>query len=148
MLRTAGAGIVAAYATQALAAAAAIAAGWRAWRARDARPLPRMALTVCLSLFITPYGFTSDMVALSIALAVVVAARGWRLTPIDAAIWLWPAYCPFVTLKTGLLLTPAAVLVVAVQAWRLTVTADAPPRSPSAAGSPSTAACETSRSAR
>jgi hypothetical protein len=125
MLRTAEAGIAAAYAGQAAAALAAGVMGWMVWRKPTSRPLPRVALTVCLSLFATPYGFTSDMVAMTIALAIVVAGRGWRLTPLDAAIWLWPAYCPLVTLKTGLLLTPVAVLIVAVMAWRQTYDAEA-----------------------
>jgi hypothetical protein len=117
MLRTMGAGLAPAYAGQIFVALGAAALGYWAWR-RPA-PLPqRVALSVCLSLLIMPYGFTSDMVAVSIALALLIAADAWRLTPLDVAIWLWPAYCPLVTLKTGWLLTPLVTICVAVRAWR------------------------------
>jgi hypothetical protein len=115
MLRTMGAGIAPAYAGQAIVALGAAGVAYWAWR----RPAPvprRVALSVCLSLLMAPYGFTSDMVAVSIALALLVAEGGWRLTPLDVAIWLWPSYCPLVTLKTGWLLTPLIIICVALRA--------------------------------
>jgi hypothetical protein len=127
MLRTMGAGIAPAYAGQAIVALAAAGVAWWVWR----RPAPvqrRVALSVCLSLLMAPYGFTSDMVAVSLALALLVAESGWRLTPLDVAIWLWPAYCPFVTLKTGWLLTPLVIVCVAVRAgWGINGTRGSDP---------------------
>jgi hypothetical protein len=117
MLRTMGAGIAPAYAGQIFMALAAAGLGYWVWR-RPAPALPRVALSVCLSLLIMPYGFTSDMVAFSIALALLIAEADWRLTPLDVAIWLWPAYCPLMTLKTGWLLTPLVIICVAARAWR------------------------------
>ncbi len=76
-----------------------------------------MALTVCLSLLATPYGFTYDMVAYSLALTMLAEARGWRIDPLDALAWLWPALCPVVVMRTGLLLTPLVVTMVSGRIW-------------------------------
>lgn len=118
MARTLGTGMPAAYALQGIAAALAAVLAYRAWRLPGADPLARMAVTVCLSLFVTPYGYTSDMVAYSIAVASVVARDGWRPRPVDALLWLWPGFCSVVTATTGFLLTPVAVAIAATMAWR------------------------------
>lgn len=118
MARTLGTGMPAAYALQGLAAVVAAILAYRAWRRPEADPLARMAVTACLSLLVTPYGYTSDMVAYSVAVAVVVARNGWRPRPIDVLLWLWPGFCPVVTTTTGLLLTPMAIATAATMAWR------------------------------
>ncbi len=118
MARTLGTGMPAAYALQGIATAAAVVLAFRAWRRPGADPLARMAVTVCLSLFVTPYGYTSDMVAYSVAVASVVARNGWRVRPTDVLLWLWPGFCPVVTATTGFLLTPVALATVAAMAWR------------------------------
>ncbi len=118
MARTIGSGLPAAYAVQDAAALGAVVLVYRAWRMPRADPFARMAATVCLSLIITPYGYTSDMVAYSIAVAAIVAGNGWRLRLIDGLLWLWPAICSIVTIKTGLLLTPIIVAIAAALAWR------------------------------
>ncbi|WP_297442586.1 hypothetical protein [Acidocella sp.] len=69
-----------------------------------------------LSLLATPYGDTYDMVAGSAMLALLAERRGWRIGLIDVAFWLWPVFCPTVSLLTGVLFTP---LVVALAAWRV-----------------------------
>jgi hypothetical protein len=76
----------------------------------------KVALTVLLSLLATPYGYTDDMVAGSAMLALLAERRGWRIGLIDVAFWLWPVFCPTVSLLTGVLFTP---LVVALAAWRV-----------------------------
>lgn len=76
----------------------------------------KVALTVLLSLLATPYGYTDDMVAGSVMLAVLAERRGWRIGLADVAFWLWPALCPTVSLLSGVLFTP---LVVALAAWRV-----------------------------
>ena len=117
MARTMGTGMPAAYALQGVATLAAMTLAYRAWRLPGADPLARMAVTVCLSLVVVPYGYTSDMVAYSVAVAVVVAGNGWRLRLVDGLLWLWPGYCPIVTATTGLLLTPVAIAVATALAW-------------------------------
>ena len=118
MARTMGTGMPAAYALQAIATPIAVILVYRAWRLPGADPLARMAVTVCLSLLVIPYGYTSDMVAYSIAVAVVLANNGWRLRPLDVLLWLWPGFCPLATKTTGVLLTPVVVAIVATLAWR------------------------------
>jgi len=69
----------------------------------------RMAVTVLLSLLATPYGYTDDMVGYSVALAACAARRGWRIDVFDAFCFLWPALCPVVYMRWGVLLTPVVV---------------------------------------
>ena len=118
MLRTFGTGIAAADVAQAVAALCAMALTYRAWRLPGAEPLARMGATVCLSLFVTPYGYTCDMVAYSIAVAVVFAANRWRLGLLDILLWTWPFFCTVVTIRSGLLLTPLFTAVAAARCWR------------------------------
>lgn len=118
MSRTLGAGVAVAGVAQIAAAFVAAILVYRAWRLPDAEPLARMGATVCLSLFITPYGYTSDMVAYSIAVAVVFAANRWRLGLLDILLWTWPFFCTVVTMRSGLLLTPFFVALAAARCWR------------------------------
>jgi hypothetical protein len=72
-----------------------------------------------LSLLATPYGYTDDMVGYSVALAACAARRGWRIDVLDAMLFLWPAFCPIVFMRTGVLLTPVVVAVAGLRVfWR------------------------------
>jgi alpha-1,2-mannosyltransferase len=115
MFRTIGFSIVTAYAIQMIVAIVALILAYRAWKIPDADPLARMAFIVCLSLMATPYGYTSDMVAYSIAVAVIVYRNHWRLRLIHVFLWLWPACCVIVTNYYGFLFTPLIVGAAAVQ---------------------------------
>jgi hypothetical protein len=128
MLRSCGAGVGLARAAQALAALAAVLFTWRLWRRAEIGGLDRMAGAVLLSLLVTPYGYVDDMVAYSIALAALAQARGWRVDLADVLFFLWPAVCPVVFARTGLLLTP---LVVAAAAARTLLRARLWPRAAS-----------------
>ena len=118
MAHTLGAGFPAAYALQGLAATTAAVLVYKAWRRFDAEPLARMAATACLSLLVTPYGYTFDMVAYSIAVTAIVANNGWRIRLLEGLLWLWPGYCPMVSKATGIVLTPVCVAITAALAWR------------------------------
>jgi hypothetical protein len=117
MLRSFGAGLAGAYAGQAAAAALAAALTWRLWRRGDADPLRRMAVTVFLALLATPYGYTDDMVAWSVALAALAWRRGWRIGLLDVLFWLWPAIGPEVFNRTGLLFTPLVTIAAVARTW-------------------------------
>jgi hypothetical protein len=118
-LRVLGAGVGAAYEVQALVAACGAAAVWWVWRRGWGDLTSRMALTVLLSLLATPYGYTDDMVGYSVALAACAARRGWRIDVLDAMLFLWPAFCPIVFMRTGVLLTPVVVAVAGLRVfWR------------------------------
>jgi len=110
MLRNFGAGLGVSYAGQGFATLAAACAAWLVWRDARFSRLECMALTAFLSLLATPYGYTDDMVAWSVAVAALAQVRGWRISLLDALFWLWPALCPVVVMKTGFLLTPLVVL--------------------------------------
>ena len=118
MARTLGFGMPEAYTLQGLSAVVAVIMVYRAWRLPKADPLARMAVTVCLSLLIVPYGYTCDMVAYSIAIAVVVANNGWRSRLIDGLLWLWPGYCQIVDPGQGMVLNPAFITITAAMAWQ------------------------------
>jgi alpha-1,2-mannosyltransferase len=116
MLRSFGLGLPVAYAVQIVSAFSAASLSWRLWRT-EGDAMRRVALTVCLSLLVTPYGFTYDMTAYSAVLVMLVAQRGWRIGVSDAFFWLWPGLCPIVVMKTGLLLTPLVITMAVVRIW-------------------------------
>ena len=116
MLRSFGLGLSVAYTVQIVSALIAAGLTWRLWRT-EGDATRRVALTVCLSLLVTPYGFTYDMTAYSAVLAMLAAQRGWRIGVSDAFFWLWPGLCPVVVMKTGLLLTPLVVTMAVVRIW-------------------------------
>jgi hypothetical protein len=118
MLRTMGVGIAASYAVHAVFAIAALVLVYRAWRLPRAQPTARMCVTVSLSLMVMPYGYTSDMVAYSMGVAFIVANNRWRLRPIDALLWLFPVYCSFFSIGSGILFTPVALAILAWQGWK------------------------------
>ncbi len=118
MLRSLGGSVPIAYAAQGVAAAGAIALAWRVWRYPVVDPYNRAALTLLLSLYLTPYGYSSDMVGYTLALVVLAARRGWRVSLLDGVLWLWPGFIVLSTALTGVLLTPLVVGVAAFRAWR------------------------------
>jgi hypothetical protein len=118
MMRNFGAGNTISYAAQLAAALTAAWLTWLVWRQEAIGRLDRMALTVFFSLLATPYGFVDDMVGWSIALAALAQARGWRIDLLDVLFWLWPALCPVVFDKTGILFTPLVVAMAIARTWR------------------------------
>jgi hypothetical protein len=118
-LRVVGVGLGDSYAAQVVAAVVSAGVGgwvwWRGWGDLTSR----MAVTVFCSLLATPYGYTDDMVGYSVALAALAARRGWRIDVVDALLFLWPALCPVVFMRTGVLLTPLVVAVAGLRVfWR------------------------------
>ncbi len=118
MLRSLGAGLGLAYAGQGLAAGLAGIGVWHVWRMPDADPRTAVALTLLLSLYVTPYGFSSDMVGYTLALALLAARKGWRVSLADGLLWLWPGFIVLFTMFTGVLLTPLVVGVAVFRVWR------------------------------
>ena len=117
MARSLGGSLTQCAITQGAASLSAMAAAAWLW----SRPAPvreRMAITVFLALLLAPFGYVDDMVAWSIALAVLAEARGWRFDLLDALFWLWPALCPIMLNWTGILLTPLVVVLAVIRTWR------------------------------
>jgi uncharacterized integral membrane protein len=77
-----------------------------------------VALTLLLSLYVTPYGFSSDMVGYTLVLVILAAQNGWRVSLVDGLFWLWPGFIVLGTALTGIILTPLVVGVAAFRAWQ------------------------------
>jgi alpha-1,2-mannosyltransferase len=117
MLRSFGTGLFASYLGQGVSSVIAIFFTWQIWQEPEIRTQDRVSLTVFLSLMTTPYGFTYDMVGYCVALIILAEGRGWRIDLLDALFWLWPALCPIVTVKIGVLLTPVIVALAVIRTW-------------------------------
>jgi len=126
MLRSFGAGLTLASAAQAAAALTATGLTILACRRPDIDKFHRMALVVFLSLLATPYGYVDDMVAYSIALAILAWRRQWRIDALDVLFWTWPTICPLVYGRTGLVLTPVVIGAAAARLWPRAVPALVP----------------------
>jgi hypothetical protein len=118
MLRTIGLSIELSYFLHIIVALGCAALLYRAWRMPNAEPSARMCVTACLSLMVMPYGYTSDMVAYSLAVAFIVANNQWQLRLIDVFLWLWPVYCPFFSIGSDVLFTPLVIGIAAARAWK------------------------------
>ena len=118
MCRTIGSNVTFAYEAQILVALIAVVLTYLAWKKPNVDNLARIAFTACSSLMITPYGYTSDMVAFSIAIAIIASNNHWRLRLVDVFLWLWPFYCTVVTIVYGVLFTPFVIAIAAALAWR------------------------------
>jgi hypothetical protein len=113
MLRSGGAAPAMAGAAQALASLGAVGAtAWLWWRPGTPR---RVLCTAILALLATPYGYVDDMVGVSLALAMVVQARGWRFSLTDVLLFTWPVLGPVVYGAIGLQVTP---LLLCLALWR------------------------------
>lgn len=88
--------------------------GW-AWRDPSAAPLPRIALTTCLAMLVTPYAYVDDLCAFSLGVALLAWNRG-NLRFGDLAFWAWPAFSGYFTGVYHLELAPVVILVAALRA--------------------------------
>ena len=91
LARALGAEVNAAYAVQAAVSLGAAVAAWRLWRRDGGDPLLRAAVTALLTILASPYGWTYDLVPLSVAL-VALAAIDRERAPVPLAFgFLYPA---------------------------------------------------------
>jgi len=123
MLRSFGCSIAISYAIQIAAALLSIVAVYFLWRRKNTERRVLVALTMLLTLFITPYGYSVDLVGYSVALVALAPARGAKMSFFEGVLWLWPGYAPLVTFLSGVLLTPFFILAACVLAWRQVRTA-------------------------
>jgi alpha-1,2-mannosyltransferase len=114
MCRSFGWSVRASSLVQSLAVLGALAVCWWAWRQKNANPIARVALTACLALFMTPYGYLYDLGGTSIA----IAALAWqerRLVLTDVLLFGWPVLGLLIALKFYLELAP---VMLCLAAWR------------------------------
>lgn len=139
MVRSLGAGPSAAYALQTVSAALACLCAWRLWHRNDLPRNTRIAITLCLALLATPYGYTDDMVGYSIACTLLMRRDSPGTTALLALLWLAPAYIGHFTMAFGFLPTPLCIIAVALIGWRQDASRrSAPLPSPYAAWRPRT----------
>ncbi|MDE8347771.1 MAG: glycosyltransferase family 87 protein [Acidocella sp.] len=117
MLRSFSLPVPISLAGQAMGAMAAIFWGVKLWRDQNVDPLNRAAITICLTLLITPYAYTDDMSGYSLALCALIW-RARRLTVADVALIMWPALCPVVSILFHAELTPIFIVWAAIRAGR------------------------------
>lgn len=115
--RTLGLGVPESYGLQVMAALGAMIWCWRAWRDPQAAPLPRVALTMCLATFISPYGYVYDLCAYSVGIALLAWDRG-KLTATDVLLWAVPIPAYILSIVFHVLVTPAIILLAAFCARR------------------------------
>jgi hypothetical protein len=118
MLREEHVPLIVSLVAQAVAACCAIAVVFRAWRKPVANPLARIALTVFLGSFLTPYAFTHDLAGYTF----MIAALAWqqrRLDATDVLLFAWPGYSPFITGLLHVAPTPLVIAYAARRAWNV-----------------------------
>lgn len=118
--RSLGADLPTAYAVQAVIAIAAIAVTWSLWRRPTHEPLLRAAATGVLTLLVTPYGYTYELLCLPLAGLLLAMRTNWRSVSALLVLmlsWIWPAVCTIIILNF-LPLTPFVAALVAWACWR------------------------------
>ena len=110
-------GLTASYVLQIAVTLAAIAAAWRIWRRPTRDVNLRTAVTICLSIIATPYGYIYDTVCVAIAVA-IVATSARRIAPSEGALlalaWMWPGLAFWASL---LGLEPLGCVLIAALSW-------------------------------
>lgn len=114
MFRSFGWSLTACSTAQGLVTLGAAAACWHIWARAAANPVARLAVTACLSVAASPYGFMYDLCTPSIALAWLVFQER-RVTLSDALLWIWPVLGVIISEDVFLELAP---LVLCLSAWR------------------------------
>ena len=122
MLRSFSLPVPISLAGQALGAMGAIFWGAKLWRDPQIDPLNRAAITICLTLLITPYAYTYDMSGYTLALAALIW-RARRLTIADVALLMWPAICPNICILLHAEITPVVLLWAAIRARQVSAVA-------------------------
>jgi hypothetical protein len=90
---------------------------WLVWRRSEGETHARVALTTCLAVLATPYGFLYDLCGVSIAFA-ALAYKERRLLLSDVVLWIWPVLGLIIALNAYLELTPLVLCLSARRAWR------------------------------
>jgi hypothetical protein len=116
MMRSLGATVSVALATQVSSGVGASVWCWIAWRRESADRRALMALTCALTLLVTPYCYTVDLCGLVLMVAWLAWERR-KLQTADVLIWMWPALCPIIATSLHMELTPLILLLGAIRAY-------------------------------
>lgn len=105
-----------AYAGQGISAAICILLAYHLWSRPGVDPFLRLSATAALTLLATPYGYSYDMVALSLGILLASARLGPAHTAGLGWVWAWPVICQHFTVAFG----PYSAIPVAFAACQLT----------------------------
>jgi hypothetical protein len=115
--RSYGLGLTASYTLQFAVTLASIVAAWRLWRHPTMDVNLRTAITVCLSIIASPYGYNYDTVCIAIAVA-ILATSATQVQPSNRALfalaWLWPGLA---VAASFLGLQPLGFVLIAALSW-------------------------------
>ena len=120
MARSLHAGVTAAWVWQAASSTLAALAIWRIWRHPAANPAGRIALSMCLWVLLTPYGYLYDLVGFSIAMAAMFMQAPDQQKPLYGLLWLSAGYTGTLASLTGIIWMPAIATLGAGAIWSLT----------------------------
>jgi hypothetical protein len=110
MARSLHAGVRAAWAVQAVSSCIAAFLIWRQWRLPAQDPVRRMALTLCLWILLTPYGYIYDLAGFSVGMAAMFMRAPDRQKPVFGLLWLLGGYTGTLAKLTGCVLMPIAAI--------------------------------------
>jgi hypothetical protein len=116
MARTLHAGVGLAWLVQAVVSLLAALLLWDAWR-RPAEPLRRLALSLCLAVLMSPYGFLYDLVGFSIAMTIMMVHAPDRQKPLFGVLWLLGGYGGTLLNLTGVAWVPVGVMLAVALSW-------------------------------
>jgi hypothetical protein len=117
MARSLGAADGAAYALQAISAGVAALCAWQLWRRDDVPRDARLAMTTCLALLPSPYGYTDDMVGYSVACLLLMRRDAPLANLLLALLWHAPGYAGQFETKFGFVPTPLCIAAVLIIGW-------------------------------
>ncbi|MDR3519982.1 MAG: glycosyltransferase family 87 protein [Acidocella sp.] len=118
MARSFHADLMTAYTLQALSSAISLALTWILWRKPTKFALERVALTLCLSALISPYGYLYDLVGYTIGMAALFIRAPDSRKPIYALLWITPGYSGVIAALSGFIIMPLVVGFAAFMVWR------------------------------
>ncbi len=102
---------------QAVVSATALLVCWRAWQRPAENIVALAALTSCLALLVTPYGYLYDLCGCSAALA-ALAWQEKRLLLRDVLLWTWPVTGLIISQHLDVELAPVVLALAAHRAFR------------------------------
>jgi hypothetical protein len=118
MARSFHASLPLAWALQGVSSAVTAVFIWRQWKTPCNDPISRMALTMCLAVLLTPYGYLYDLVGFSIGMAGMFMKSPAPQKPVFAILWLFIGYAGTLASLTGIIVVPILAAIGAWLIWR------------------------------
>ncbi|MCB5944911.1 glycosyltransferase family 87 protein [Acidocella sp. KAb 2-4] len=127
MARSFGAGVRMASALQAISSLCASLALWQLWRVPGRPEIPRMAVTLALTVLLVPYGYLYDLVGFSVGMAALCLTASPSRQPLYAMLWLFAGHSATVAGLTQHIFMPVAAVLGAIIGWQELTAPHTPP---------------------